>query len=52
MDDDFAMVMKRTNLNKTDLIKAIVLQINEDIIEPKVPKYMEELETLAFVAKC
>lgn len=52
MADDIADVMKSTNLSKTDLMKSIVLQINEDIIKPKVPKHMEELQTLAFVANC
>ena len=52
MADEIAAVMKSTRLNKTDLIKSIVLQINEEIIKPKVPKHIDELQTLAMVAHC
>lgn len=52
MADEIATLMKSTRLNKTDLMKSIVLQINEDIIKPKVPTYFEELQTLALVANC
>lgn len=52
MADEIAVLMKTTSLNKTDLMKSIVLQINEDIIKPKVPRYFEELQTLALVANC
>lgn len=50
MANEIAAVMKSTKLNKTDLIKSIVLQIHEDIIKPKIPKHMDELQTLAMVA--
>lgn len=52
MADEIAAVMKSTKLSKTDLMKSIVLQINEDIIKPKVPKHFDELQTLALVASC
>ncbi|MFB9244528.1 hypothetical protein IV454_01305 [Massilia antarctica] len=52
MADEIAAVMKSTKLNKTDLMKSIVLQINEEIIKPKVPKHIDELQTLAMVAHC
>ncbi|ATQ75544.1 hypothetical protein CR152_14205 [Massilia violaceinigra] len=52
MADEIAAVMKSTNLNKTDLMKSIVLQINEEIIKPRVPKHIDELQTLAMVTNC
>ncbi|TYQ04575.1 UNVERIFIED_ORG: hypothetical protein JN05_04892 [Zoogloea ramigera] len=52
MADEIAAVMAVTKLSKTDLMKSIVLQINEDIIKPKMPKNFEELRTLALIANC
>lgn len=33
--------------NKSELIKGIILKINEDIVQPKTPKYFNELKNLA-----
>lgn len=52
MANDIAAVMEGTKLNKTDLMKSIVLQINEDIIKPREPKHFDALRTLATVVKC
>lgn len=38
-----------TNLTKTDLIKGSVVQIREDIVEPRRPVRLDELQTLAAV---
>ncbi len=40
----------KTRLTKTDLIKGSVVQIREEIVEPKHPLRLEELQTLAMVA--
>jgi hypothetical protein len=45
-------LMQATSLNKTDLLKALVLQIDEDIIAPKEPANLEQLRVLAAVASC
>ncbi|MCW8916698.1 MAG: hypothetical protein OQK24_12720 [Magnetovibrio sp.] len=47
MAADFDKAMDMTNLNKTSLIKSVVLQINDDIIRPNRPKKMEELKHFA-----
>jgi hypothetical protein len=52
MADQIEVVMADTKLNKTELIKSIVLQIVEDIITPDIPKHLDELQTLASVASC
>lgn len=39
-------------LSKTDLFKSLVVQIEKDIVEPKRPANLRELQTLASVASC
>lgn len=45
-------LMDATKLNRTDLLKSLVVQIDEDIIEPEHPADLDELRTLAAVASC
>lgn len=52
MSRDVQHLQKETNLTKTDLIKSLVAQINEDIVVPEKPVHMEELQTLAAVSSC
>jgi predicted translin family RNA/ssDNA-binding protein len=33
--------------SKSDIIKGIILKINEDIVQPKQPKYINKLKVLA-----
>lgn len=40
----FENLMKITGLNKTQVLKGLILQINEDILQNPVKKRMEELE--------
>jgi len=40
-------LMKTTKLSKTDLIKGVVAQIKQDIVEPALPVHLKELQTLA-----
>ena len=42
-------VSRRSNLNKTDLIKSLVAKINDDIVLPKQPKHLSELTTIVEV---
>jgi hypothetical protein len=45
-------LMEATRLNRTDLFKALVVQIGKDIVEPERPAKLAELRTLAAVAAC
>ena len=49
---NIATLAETAKLTKTDLIKSIVLQIDADIIAPKKPAHLAELQTLAAVAGC
>lgn len=42
-------VLSEARLNKTDLIKSLVVKINQDIVQPKRPKHLEELSSMADV---
>ena len=42
-------VSRRSNLNKTDLIKSLVAKIDQDIVRPERPLHYEELAGLGRV---
>ena len=42
-------VSRRSNLNKTDLIKSLVAKIDQDIVRPEHPLHYEELAGLGRV---
>lgn len=46
----FAKVIERTKLNKTQVIKGLILQINEDVLQKRVKKRIEELEKVMWAA--
>ncbi len=46
----FAKVIERTKLSKTQVIKGLILQINEDILQKRVKKRIEELEKVMWAA--
>lgn len=45
-----AGLMEMTNLNRTDLFKSLVVQIDKDIVKPAKPANLARLQTLAAVA--
>lgn len=45
-------LMRASGLNRTDLLKALVIQIDRDIVAPARPARLAELRTLAAVATC
>jgi hypothetical protein len=46
----FERLMKQTKLNKTQLIKGLILQINEDILQKPEKKRITELEKLMAIS--
>lgn len=42
-------VLSESHLNKTDLIKSLVVKINLDIVQPETPKHLKELSSMADV---
>lgn len=40
----FERLLKLTNLNKTQILKGLILQINEDVLQKPTKKRMEDLE--------
>lgn len=46
----FLRLMEGTELNKTQLLKGIILQINEDILQKPQKKRMNELEKVMFAS--
>jgi hypothetical protein len=50
LNSEIDMIMKKSKLTKSDLIKSLVMQIDEDILQPKSPHNMKELRRLAAVA--
>lgn len=42
--EHFSNLMKQTKLNKTQLLKGLILQINEDVLQKPVKKRIHELE--------
>jgi hypothetical protein len=45
-------LMEVSGLSKTDLLKSLVILIDQDIIKPEHPTNLAELKTLAAVASC
>lgn len=45
----FEDVVKASHLDRTTLIKGLVVKIHDDLVEPKVPRHKDELSTLADV---
>lgn len=45
-------LMAATKLNRTELLKSLVAQIEKDIVEPRHPANLKELKTLASIASC
>ena len=50
ISDDIKSIMCVTKMTKTDVVKSLVVQINNDIIRPKTPKKCEQLRMLAAVS--
>lgn len=47
-EKELSSVVKKTGLqNNTDVIKGIILSIYEDIVQPKIPKHIKELKSIA-----
>ena len=46
----FVNLMKETRLNKTQLLKGLILQINEDVLQNPTNKRIHELERLMLAA--
>jgi len=45
---ELSHVVEKTGLhNNTDVVKGIILKIYEDIVEPKKPKHLKELKSIA-----
>ncbi|MCB0421209.1 MAG: hypothetical protein KDD61_09435, partial [Bdellovibrionales bacterium] len=42
--EKFEKLREKTSLNKTEIMKGLILQINEDILQKPVKKRMNELE--------
>ena len=47
--DEFEYIMDATDLKTTGMIKEIVQEIEKDIVRPKKPKHLVELQRLAMV---
>jgi hypothetical protein len=50
LNSEIDRIIEKSNLTKSDLIKSLVMQIDEDILQPKSPHNMKELRRLAAVA--
>lgn len=50
LNDEIDKIVEKSNLTKSDLIKSLVMQIDEDILQPKSPQNIKELRRLAAVA--
>jgi hypothetical protein len=46
----FEELRKKTSLNKTQILKGIILQINDDVLQKPVKKRLDELEKVLLVA--
>lgn len=46
----FLHLMEQTKLNKTQLLKGLILQINEDVLQKPQKKRMSELENMMFAS--
>jgi metal-responsive CopG/Arc/MetJ family transcriptional regulator len=50
LSSEIDKIIERSKLSKSDLIKSLVMQIDEDILQPKSPINMKELRRLAAVS--
>lgn len=50
LNNDIEKIMKASSLNRTEVIRRLMIQINHDINLPEKPKYLAELKRLAAVA--
>lgn len=50
LNGEIDRIIEKSKLTKSDLIKSLVMQIDEDILQPKSPLNMKELRRLAAVA--
>lgn len=50
LNGEIDKIIEKSNLTKSELIKSLVMQIDEDILQPKSPQNMKELRRLAAVA--
>jgi hypothetical protein len=50
LNNEIEEIMETMSLNRTDMFKSLVLQIDKDIVRPKKPKYLAELQTLAAIS--
>ena len=50
LNNDIEKIMKASSLNRTEVIRGLVIQINHDINRPNKPKFLAELRRLAAVA--
>jgi hypothetical protein len=50
LSSEIDKIVEKSKLTKSDLIKSLVMQIDEDILQPKSPHNMKELRRLAAVA--
>ena len=49
LSEEIDKIVEKSNLTKSDLIKSLVMQIDEDILQPKSPQNIKELRRLAAV---
>src|SRR5690606_19529200 len=45
--DEFDALAKKSELNKTTLVKSIVMDISSEVVEPEQPKLLPELRRMA-----
>ena len=49
LDGEINLIMHFSKLKKTEIIKGLVMQIDKDIVQPKKPRHLAELQRLAAV---
>ena len=49
LNNDLNLIMESAGLRRTDVIKGLVIQIKNEIVEPKRPRHLAELQRLAVV---
>ncbi|KPA19556.1 hypothetical protein MHK_000224, partial [Candidatus Magnetomorum sp. HK-1] len=50
MYDEFESLRLKTDLNKTQLLKALILKINDDILSKRYSKDIKILESIALIS--
>lgn len=48
--DDFVVLLQATHMNRTELLKSVISQIQEDVLEEKNPTVISDLQRLTRVA--